>query len=91
MLKVFGKVVVPIVASTILLMAAGLALTLVFVKLGILDMGTAYLGTSPGAMSALVAVALESGKDATVITCFHFFRLVFIILTMPLVYKLFFR
>ena len=37
-------------------------------------MGTAYLASSPGAMSALLVVALDSGKDAAVITCFHFFR-----------------
>ena len=42
-------------------------------------------------MSALIVVALNSGKDATVITCFHFFRVVFIILTMPVIYKYFFR
>jgi uncharacterized membrane protein AbrB (regulator of aidB expression) len=42
-------------------------------------------------MSALIVMALESGKDATVKTCFHFFRVVFIILTLPLFYKFFFR
>ena len=54
-----------------------------FARLGLLDLGTAYLGTSPGAMSALIVMALESGKDATVIMCFHFSRVVFIILTLP--------
>ncbi|MBW2594090.1 MAG: AbrB family transcriptional regulator [Deltaproteobacteria bacterium] len=58
---------------------------------GLLDMGTAYPGTSPGAMSALIVPALESGKGAAVITCFHFFRVVFIILTMPIIFKYFFR
>jgi uncharacterized membrane protein AbrB (regulator of aidB expression) len=42
-------------------------------------------------MSALIVMALESGKDATVKTCFHFFQVVFIILTLPLFYKFFFR
>ncbi len=40
-------------------------------------------------MSALIVVAPDSGKD--VITRFHFFRVVFNILTMPLIYKYFFR
>ena len=91
MLKVMGKVIVPVITSTLFLMGTGLLLSIVFTRFGILDMGTAYLGTSPGAMSALIAVALDSGKDAMVITCFHFFRVVFIILTMPVIYKLFFR
>jgi uncharacterized membrane protein AbrB (regulator of aidB expression) len=42
-------------------------------------------------MSPLIVLALESGKDATVITCFHFFRVVFIILTMPIIYRYFFK
>ena len=91
MLRVMGRVFVPVIASTLFLVGTGLMLSLVFNRFGLMDMGTAYLGTSPGAMSALVVVALESGKDATVITCFHFFRVVFIILTMPLIYKFFFR
>ena len=91
MLKVMGRVFFPVITSTLLLVGTGLLLSMVFTRMGLLDMGTAYLATSPGAMSALLVVALDSGKDAAVITCFHFFRVVFIILTMPLIYKYFFR
>ncbi|MBW2704999.1 MAG: AbrB family transcriptional regulator [Deltaproteobacteria bacterium] len=91
MLKVMGRVFFPVITSTLLLVGTGLLLSMVFTRMGLLDMGTAYLATSPGAMSALLGVALDSGKDATVITCFHFFRVVFIILTMPLIYKYLFR
>jgi len=91
MLKVMGRVVFPVITSTLLLVGTGLLLSMVFTRMGLLDMGTAYLATSPGAMSALLGVALDSGKDAAVITCFHFFRVVFIILTMPLIYKYLFR
>ena len=87
MLKVMGRVIVPVVTSTLFLVGTGLLLSFVFTRLGLLDMGTAYLGTSPGAMSALLVLALESGKDAAVVTCFHFFRVVFIIVTLPIVYK----
>jgi uncharacterized membrane protein AbrB (regulator of aidB expression) len=72
-----------------LLVGMGLLLSVVFTRMDFMDMGTAYLGTSPGAMSTLIVMALESGKDATVITCFHFFRVVFIILTLPIIYKFF--
>ena len=75
------------ITSTLLLVGTGLLLSFVFERMGLLDMGTAYLGTSPGAMSALIVLALESGKDAAVITCFHFFRVIFIILTLPIIYK----
>jgi membrane AbrB-like protein len=91
MLKVMGRVFFPVITSTLLLVGTGLLLSMVFTRMGLLDMGTAYLATSPGAMSALLGVALDSGKDAAVITCFHFFRVVFIILTMPLIYKYLFR
>ena len=91
MLKVMGRVFFPVITSTLLLVGTGLLLSMVFTRMGLLDMGTAYLATSPGAMSALLVVALDSGRDAAVITCFHFFRVVFIILTMPLIYKYLFR
>jgi membrane AbrB-like protein len=91
MLKVMGRLFFPVITSTLLLVGTGLLLSMVFTRMGLLDMGTAYLATSPGAMSALLVVALDSGKDAAVITCFHFFRVVFIILTMPLIYKYLFR
>lgn len=91
MLKVMGRVFFPVITSTLFLVGTGLLLSMVFSRMGLLDMGTAYLATSPGAMSALLVVALDSGKDAAVITCFHFFREVFIILTMPFIYKYLFR
>jgi len=91
MLKVMSRVFFPVITSTLLLVGTGLLISMVFTHMGWLDMGTAYLATSPGAMSALLVVALDSGKDAAVITCFHFFRVVFIILTMPLIYRYLFR
>lgn len=91
MLKVMGRVFFPVITSTLLLVGTGLLLSMVFTRMGLLDMGTAYLATSPGAMSALLVVALDSGKDVAVVTSFHFFRVVFIILTMPLIYKYLFR
>lgn len=91
MIGVIKSVLLPVVASTLVLVLTGLLISMVFARLNILDMGTAYLGTSPGAMSALLVLALDSGKNPTVIMCFHFFRVVFIILTLPIIYKLFFR
>lgn len=89
MLKVMDKVLIPVITSTLFLVGTGLILALVITRMGLLDMGTAYLGTSPGAMSALIVLALDSNTNATVVSCFHFFRVVFIILTTPLIFKYF--
>jgi uncharacterized membrane protein AbrB (regulator of aidB expression) len=40
-------------------------------------------------MSALIVLAFESGASATLVVCFHFFRVVFVILTAPLFLKFF--
>jgi uncharacterized protein len=91
MLKTMESVIIPVIVSTLLLVGTGVILAILFTRLGLLDMGTAYLGTSPGAMSALIVLALDSGENPTVVTCFHFFRVVFIILTMPIIFKYFLR
>ena len=90
MLKLMGRVLFPVITSTLFLVGTGLVLSIVFTRLGLLDIGTAYLGTSPGAMSALIVLALDSNANATLVTCFHFFRVVFIILTTPFMFRFFF-
>ncbi len=90
-LKVLDKVIIPVITSTLFLVGTGLILSIVITRLGILDIGTAYLGTSPGAMSALIVLAVDSNANATVVSCFHFFRVVFIVLTTPLMFKYFFN
>ena len=91
MVKVLGKVIVPVMTSTLVLVGSGVILSIIFTRLNLLDIGTAYLGTSPGAMSALIVLAIDSGTNATLVTCFHFFRVVFIILTTPFLFKYLFH
>ncbi len=88
-IKTLSKIAIPVVSSTVVLMGVGILLSLIFTKLGLLDIGTAYLGTSPGAMSALIPLAFDSQADATLVVCFHFFRVVFIVLTAPIIFKIF--
>jgi membrane AbrB-like protein len=88
MLPVFKKIFLPVLSSTIILVGTGILLSVIFTRMGILDPSSAYLGTSPGAMSALIVLAFESGSSATLIVCFHFFRVVFVVLTAPLFLKL---
>ncbi len=87
LLHVMKKIALPVIISCVVLVGVGILMAAVFAKLGLLDFGTAYLGTSPGAMSALIAMALDSGAQPMLVVCFHFFRVVFVILTAPLIFK----
>ena len=87
MIKTFHKMLLPIMVSALTLIITGLILTVIFTKTGILDQTTAYLGTSPGAMTSLIMLAAETPADAPLITCFHFFRLLIVILIAPYVLK----
>jgi hypothetical protein len=85
--QVMKKIALPVVISCVVLVATGALLAVIFTRLGILDMGTAYLGTSPGAMSALIVLALDSPGQPMLVVCFHFFRVIFVILTAPLIFR----
>ncbi|MBL0713712.1 MAG: AbrB family transcriptional regulator [Desulfosarcina sp.] len=89
MLPLLKTLFFPVLASTLTLVGVGVLLSIIFTRMGILDAPAAYLGTSPGAMSALIVLAFESGSSATMVVCFHFFRVVFVILTAPLFLKFF--
>ena len=87
LLQVMKKIALPVIISCVVLVGTGIVMAVIFTKLGLLDMGTGYLGTSPGAMSVLIALSLESNSEPTLIVCFHFFRVVFVILTAPLIFR----
>ena len=90
LLAILPKIIVPVIVSCVVLVVTGVLIAIIFTKLGILDIGTGYLGTSPGAMTVLLVLALENNVNVnvTVITCFHLFRVIFVILTAPLILKL---
>ncbi|PID57067.1 hypothetical protein CSB45_09120 [candidate division KSB3 bacterium] len=87
MLKIFPKMAIPIVVTTVTLMTTGFLLAWLFTQLDILDKQTAYLCTTPGGLSALLALALEGQVNATLILSFHFLRLLSVILTAPFILK----
>ena len=89
MVPVLRQIFFPVLTSTLTLVGVGILLSVIFTRMGILDAPSAYLSTSPGAMSALIVLAFESGTSATLVVCFHFFRVVFVILTAPLLLKFF--
>lgn len=86
--RVLPKIILPILASTLSLVLVGFVTSMILGRLGVLDAATAYLGTSPGAISAMISLAVESQANPTVVLAFHFFRVVFIIVTAPLVFFL---
>jgi membrane AbrB-like protein len=88
LVQVMKKIAIPVIISCVVLVGTGVILAVVFTRLGLLDIGTAYLGTSPGAMSALIVLALESEAQPMLVVCFHFIRVVFVILTAPLIFRL---
>ena len=90
MLPVLKQLIFPVVTSTVTV-SVGILLAIIFTRMHILDAPAAYLSTSPGAMSALIVLAFESGTSATLVVCFHFFRVVFVLLTAPLLLKIFSR
>jgi len=87
MVKTLIKIIIPVITSTVILVGAGIILSIIFTKLNLLDPSTAYLGTSPGAMSALIVLAIDNPAKEALVVCFHFFRVVFIILTAPIILK----
>ena len=87
LLNVMKKIALPVFISCVVLVGAGALMAIIFNRIGLVDFGTAYLGTSPGAMSALIAMALDSGAQPMLVVCFHFVRVVFVILTAPFIFK----
>jgi membrane AbrB-like protein len=87
LIQAMKKIAIPVMISCVVLVGTGVVLAIVFTRLGLVDIGTAYLGTSPGAMSVLTVLALESQAQPMLVVCFHFIRVVFVILTAPLIFK----
>lgn len=90
--KEFGRMLLPIffpvLGSTLVLVSTGIVVSVVLVKIGLLSPSTAFFSTSPGAMSVVLGLAGKTGADLSVILCFHIFRIFFIIITAPLIFRL---
>lgn len=68
------------------LIAIGVATTLLLRALGIAPVGD-LLATSPGALSAMTAAALENDLDAPTVAVFHITRIFLIVLSIPLLVR----
>ncbi len=77
----------PVLLSTLVLISAGSIVSIMLVKLGVLDPYTAFFSTSPGAMGVLLGLAGETKADLAIVLSFHIFRIFFIIITAPLAFR----
>ncbi|MCP3892812.1 MAG: hypothetical protein GY702_28640 [Desulfobulbaceae bacterium] len=77
----------PVFLSTLVLVSAGTIVSLILVRMGILDAHTAFFSTSPGAMGVLLGLAGDTSADLPIVLSFHIFRIFFIIFTAPLAYR----
>jgi uncharacterized protein len=73
----------PMVVVTTVIVGTGLLLGWALARFTSLDIATSLLGSVPGGLPAMVAMADESQADATVVTVIHFSRLTTILLIMP--------
>ena len=76
------------ILSVLVLVAVGLLLAIIFMKMKVLEPDTAYLGTSPGALSAMIFLAVDQKVNAPLVAIFHLFRIFFILITGPIILKL---
>lgn len=88
MFKGMGMIALPMLGSTLALVLAGTGLAVLFWRLGYMDLATAYIATSPGGMSVLVPMAVDMEVNVPLIAAFHFFRVIAIVATAPLVFRL---
>lgn len=77
-----------VVFSCFALVLAGLLFSFILIKAGVMDVPTAYLSTSPGAMTAMIGLAMDTKGQLPVVMTFHFFRISFVIVTAPAILSL---
>ncbi len=77
-----SRYLLPAVLAAGLIIVAGIGVTLVLRRLGIAPPED-LLATSPGALSAVVGVAADRGKDATAVGIFHTVRVLVVLVTLP--------
>jgi membrane AbrB-like protein len=85
--RILLPILLPVLISTLVLFSAGIIVSIVLVKIGLLDPDTAFFSTSPGAMGVLLGLAGETDANLSVVVCFHLFRIFFIILTAPFAFR----
>ena len=79
---------VPMLTSALLLILVGSVLAFIFTKYWGIDPGTAFISTSPGAMTAMTGMAGGLNVDILLVLTFHITRVILVILLAPAVMRL---
>lgn len=82
-----GRALPAVTATIVVLLVAGALLALVLVRTGALDPHTAYLATSPGALSQMVALADDTPADTLLVVTVHTLRVIAVVVVAPLVVR----
>ena len=77
-----------IIFSSLFLIGMGILFSFILMKFAKTDWITSYLCTSPGGMSALIAVAIDNGVKLPFVVAFHFIRVIIVVMTVPIVVKI---
>jgi uncharacterized protein len=77
-----------LLASTVLVLAAGVGAAVIAALWGKLDPTSAYLATSPGGLNVVMGLAADMSPAAPVILAYQMVRLYAIIFTVPLAAKM---
>ena len=80
-----------LVASTVMVLGAGMLIAVFVAKFGNLDPTSAYLATSPGGLNVVVGLAADMGPNAPIVLAYQMVRLYTIILTVPLAARILHR
>ena len=74
--------------SVLVLFVTGIILAVVYAKMNLLNPPTAYLSTSPGALTGMIFMSLDVKEvNAPVVAIFHLIRMSSLVLTGPIMLK----
>lgn len=78
---------VPILLSALLLILLGSVLAVIFSKFWGIDPGTAFISTSPGAMTAMTGMAGGLNVNIFLVLTFHMTRVILVIILAPAIMR----
>jgi membrane AbrB-like protein len=84
-LGVLRHSVLPITATVVALVVAGIAIAAGLAMFTRLDPVTAYLAASPGALSQMAALATSTGSDSLLVLTVHTARVITVLVISPLI------
>ncbi len=88
MLQQLKHYAVPILISALLLILMGSVMAVILTKFWGIDPGTAFISTSPGAMTAMTGMAGGLNVDLFLVLTFHITRVILVILLAPAIMRI---